>query len=64
MSSGSVVAGALPLLTGIVIGLLTALATFSGRISVLETTTANHTETLRDIRSDLREISKKIDVSR
>lgn len=61
VAAKSALNGILPLLTGLVIGLLASLATFAGRISALETTAATHTEALRDIRGDLRAISAKLD---
>lgn len=57
----TVVGAVIPLLTGVVVGLLTSIAMFSGRVAALETTATVHSEQLRDIRSDLRSIVLKLD---
>lgn len=50
-----------PFLTGFALGAMSALASFSGRISALETTTNSHSQSLRDIREDVKAISNKLD---
>lgn len=51
----------LPFLTGFVLGALSTIAAFAGRIATLETTATVHSEALRDIRTEIHSVSEKLD---
>ena len=54
--SGAIV----PFLVGLVVGLLSALSTFSGRVSSLETLANVQGQALRDIRADLQAVNGQL----
>ena len=49
-----------PFLVGLVVGILSALSTFSGRVSSLETLAGVQGQALRDIRADLQAVNAQL----
>lgn len=60
MTAKSLTDKLLPFLTGVTVGVLGTLATFSGRVSALETGVANHTTQLTEVKTEISKLNENL----